>query len=115
VLSALFSGLAGSLFAMAQQSAYPDVMSVHQSGLIVMMTLVGGGLVSFWGPVIGVAVYFVARDLLGAMTEAWLLWYGLMFMAIVMFRPEGLAGVVHEIGTWFGRSAHRPLGKAAAE
>ena len=95
VMSAVFAGFAGGLFAMAQQSAYPDVMSLHQSGLIVMMTLVGGGLVSFWGPVIGVAVYFVARDLLGAFTEGWLLWYGLMFMVLVMFRPEGLAGMLH--------------------
>jgi branched-chain amino acid transport system permease protein len=95
VMSAVFAGFAGGLFAMAQQSAYPDVMSVHQSGLIVMMTLVGGGLVSFWGPVLGVAVYFVTRDLLGAFTEGWLLWYGLMFMVLVMFRPEGLAGILH--------------------
>jgi branched-chain amino acid transport system permease protein len=62
-----------------------------------MMTLVGGGLVSFWGPVLGVAVYFVTRDLLGAFTEGWLLWYGLMFMVLVMFRPEGLAGILHQV------------------
>jgi branched-chain amino acid transport system permease protein len=92
VLSALLAGLAGGLFAMAQQSAYPDVMGLHQSGLVVMMTLVGGGLVSFWGPVLGVAVYFLARDLLGALTETWLLWYGLMFVLLVIFKPEGLAG-----------------------
>ena len=36
-LSALLAGLAGGLFAMTQESAYPDVMSLHQSGLIVMM------------------------------------------------------------------------------
>lgn len=95
VVSAMFAGLAGALFSMAQQSAYPDVMSVHQSGLIVMMVLVGGGLVSFWGPVLGVILYFVARDVLGGLTETWLLWYGLMFMAMVMLRPEGLAGMFH--------------------
>lgn len=94
VLSAKFAGLAGGLFAMAQESAYPDVMSVHQSGLIVMMVLVGGGLVSFWGPVLGVLVYFIARDILGGLTETWLLWFGLMFMVMVMFKPEGLAGVL---------------------
>ncbi len=91
-LSAALSGLAGGLFTMAQESAYPDVMSLHISGIVVMMTLVGGGLVSFWGPVVGVVLFFVARDLLGVLTEAWLLWYGLMFMAIVLFKPEGLAG-----------------------
>ncbi len=95
VISAMFAGLAGGLFSMAQQSAYPDVMSLHQSGLIVMMVLVGGGLVSFWGPVLGVILYFVARDVLGGLTETWLLWYGLMFMAMVMLRPEGLAGMFH--------------------
>lgn len=98
VLSASFAGLAGGLFAMAQQSAYPDVMSLHQSGLIVMMVLVGGGLVNFWGPVLGVCLYFVARDVLGSLTESWLLWYGLMFVAMVMFKPEGVAGVIHDIG-----------------
>lgn len=91
-LSAMFAGLAGGLFSMAQESAYPDVMSLHQSGLIVMMVLVGGGLVNFWGPILGVVLYFIARDVLGSITETWLLWYGLMFVAMVMFKPEGLAG-----------------------
>ena len=88
-LSALVAGLAGGLFALAQQSAYPNVMSLQQSGFVVMMTLVGGGLVSFWGPVLGAVLFFVARDLLGAYTEAWLLWYGLLFMLVVLFKPEG--------------------------
>ena len=96
-LSALVAGLAGGLFALAQQSAYPNVMSLQQSGFVVMMTLVGGGLVSFWGPVLGAVLFFVARDLLGAYTEAWLLWYGLLFMAIVLFKPEGLAGMLRDV------------------
>jgi branched-chain amino acid transport system permease protein len=52
--------------------------------------------VSFWGPVLGTVVYFVARDVLGALTQTWLLWYGLLFMAIVMFRPDGIAGILHD-------------------
>jgi branched-chain amino acid transport system permease protein len=97
VISTLVAGLAGGLFALAQQTAYPNVMSLHQSGFVVMMALVGGGLVSFWGPVIGAVLFFVARDLLGAYTEAWLLWYGLLFMAIVLFKPEGLAGLLKDV------------------
>jgi branched-chain amino acid transport system permease protein len=93
VLSACVAGLAGALFALAQQSAYPNVMSLHQSGYVVMMVLIGGGLVSFWGPVIGALFFILARDLLGAYTETWLLWYGLLFMAVVLFRPDGLAGI----------------------
>jgi branched-chain amino acid transport system permease protein len=93
-ISAALSGLAGGLFAMAQNSAFPDVMSLHYSGIIVMMVLIGGGLVSFWGPVIGVVVYLIARDVIGAVTNSWMLWFGLLFIAVVLFRPEGIAGAV---------------------
>lgn len=91
-LSTALAGLAGALFAMTQQSAYPNVMSLHNSGFVVMMVLIGGGLVSFWGPLIGAAFFILARDLLGAYTETWLLWYGLVFMAMVLFQPDGIAG-----------------------
>lgn len=93
VISAGVAGLAGGLFCMAQESAYPDVMNLNNSGYVVMMTLIGGGLVSFWGPVVGATIFFLARDLLGAFTKSWLLWYGLMFMLVVMFKPEGIAGI----------------------
>jgi branched-chain amino acid transport system permease protein len=93
-LSASLSGLAGGLFAMAQLAAFPDVMSLHASGLIVMMTLIGGGLVSFWGPVIGVVTFLIARDVIGALTTAWMLYFGLLFVVLVLFRPEGIAGMV---------------------
>lgn len=97
VLSATIAGLAGALFAMAQQSAYPNVMSLHQSGFVVMMVLIGGGLVSFWGPLLGAAFFILARDLLGAYTETWLFWYGLLFMALVLWKPEGLAGLARDL------------------
>ena len=93
VLSAGLSGLAGGLFAMAQASAFPDVMSLHYSGYIVMMTLVGGGLVTFWGPVLGAIVFLLARDVIGAFTTGWMLWFGLLFVALVIYKPEGLGGL----------------------
>src|SRR4029453_8579106 len=100
VMSCAIAGLAGGLFALAEQAAYPNVMSLNNSGYVVMMVLIGGGLVSFWGPVIGAVFFIVARDLLGAYTETWLLWYGLLFMAVVLFKPEGLPG-------FFGVFPHR--------
>jgi len=106
--STAFAGLAGGLFAMAQESAYPDVMSLHQSGLIVMMVLIGGGIVSFWGPVLGVLLYFIARDIIGGITETWLLWFGLMFVTMVMLRPEGLAGLFHSLHHRLHRKASLP-------
>ena len=92
-LSAALSGIAGGLFAMAQNSAFPDVMSLHYSGYVVMMTLVGGGLVSFWGPVIGATAFFLARDVIGSVTTGWMLWFGLSFVILVLFKPEGIAGI----------------------
>jgi branched-chain amino acid transport system permease protein len=113
VLSAAISGLAGGLFALAQQSAYPNVMSLHNSGFVVMMVLIGGGLVSFWGPVIGALVFILARDLLGAYTEAWLLWYGLFFMAVVLFQPNGIAGAWQTLMERL-RRPHKTPGRASA-
>jgi len=108
-ISAAIAGLAGSLFAMAQQSAYPNVMSLHNSGFVVMMVLIGGGLVSFWGPVIGALVFILARDLLGAYTETWLLWYGLVFITMVLFQPDGVAGMWQNLQAWrAGRRSHAP-------
>jgi branched-chain amino acid transport system permease protein len=92
-ISCAISGLAGGLFALAQRSAFPDVMSLHWSGIIVMMVIIGGGMVSFWGPILGVIFYFVTRDIVGGMTEAWLMWFGLSFMAVIVFQPEGIAGL----------------------
>ena len=105
-LSCAVTGLAGGLFAMAQEGAYINVMSLQWSGIIVLMVLIGGGFVSFWGPVLGVILYFVARDVLGAYTETWLLWFGLMFMVLVMFKPDGLAGM------WRDFVSHRLRGAA---
>ncbi|MGI9520780.1 MAG: branched-chain amino acid ABC transporter permease [Hyphomicrobiaceae bacterium] len=96
-LSCAIAGLAGGLFAMAQEGAYINVMSLQWSGIVVLMILIGGGFVSFWGPLLGVVLYFIARDVLGAYTETWLLWFGLMFMLLVMFKPEGLAGICRDL------------------
>ena len=110
-ISTAVAGLAGALFAMAQQSAYPNVMSLHTSGFVVMMVLIGGGLVSFWGPLIGATFFILARDLLGAYTETWLLWYGLVFMTMVLFKPEGIAGAWQ---TWRARPRQAKAAVVAA-
>ncbi len=102
VLSSAVAGLAGGLMAMAQEAAFINVMSLQWSGTVVFIVLIGGGLVSFWGPVVGTVIYIGARDLLGLHTEAWMLWYGLLFMLIVMFKPEGIMGNYHDIAA--GRS-----------
>lgn len=125
-ISAGVSGLAGGMFAMAQKSAFPDVMNLQWSGIIVMMVIIGGGLVSFWGPIVGTIFYFIIRDLLGTYTETWMLWFGLTFMLIIIFQPEGLVGIWRKVWAAFnrkyfqldpipGQEATLPDGKLAAD
>ena len=93
-IASAVAGLAGAMFAMAQQSAYPNVMSLHSSGFVVMMVLIGGGLVSFWGPVIGAAVLHprarrarrVDRDLAALVRPA-------VRRRWCCGKPEGIAGI----------------------
>jgi branched-chain amino acid transport system permease protein len=85
-------------------------MSLHYSGYVVMMTLVGGGLVSFWGPVIGAVAFFLARDVIGALTTAWMLWFGLLFVALVLFKPEGIAGLLQGADKAEPKRVPRPAG-----
>lgn len=113
-VSGAVAGLAGGLLALTQESAYPNVMSLHASGFVVMMTLLGGGFVSFWGPIVGAALFILARDVLGAATEAWLLWYGLLFIVVMLFEPEGVVGAYRRMVRFFVRPANRqPAPKVA--
>ena len=117
-LSCAFAGLAGGLYSLARFGAFPEPMSLHQSGNVVLMCLIGGGFASFYGPVLGVAVFLVLRDLFSTLTDHWMLLYGLLFMAIIVFLPEGILGLTqrkrrpvssHDTGT-----AHAPGGEGAA-
>lgn len=107
-LSGAVAGLAGGLLALTQESAYPNVMSLHASGFVVMMTLLGGGFVSFWGPIVGAIMFILARDVLGAASEAWLLWYGLLFIVVMLFEPEGAVGAWRRLVKLFTRTPRRP-------
>ena len=72
-LSCAFAGLAGGLYALARFGAFPEPMSLSQSGNVVLMCLIGGGFASFYGPVLGVIVFLVLRDVLSTLTDHWLL------------------------------------------
>jgi branched-chain amino acid transport system permease protein len=92
-LSCAFAGFAGGLYSLARFGAFPEPMSLHQSGNVVLMCLVGGGFASFYGPVLGVAVFLMLRDFFSTLTDHWMLLYGLLFMGIILFLPEGILGL----------------------
>jgi branched-chain amino acid transport system permease protein len=97
VLTCAFAGLAGGLYSLARFGAFPEPMSLAQSGNVVLMCLIGGGFASFYGPVLGVAVFLVLRDLFSTLTDHWMLLYGVLFMAIILFLPEGILGLVQRV------------------
>jgi branched-chain amino acid transport system permease protein len=93
-ISGLFSGLAGGLYTLLINSAFASVLDWTQSGNVVMMTLLGGGTVNFFGPILGSAIFIASRDLLSAYWESWMLLYGLIFVFVILFIPSGILGLV---------------------
>ena len=92
VIAAAFAGLAGTLYALLRHAVFSDVMHWSQSGNVLLMVVLGGGMVNFFGPIVGAMVFLILRDLFSTVTEHWYLIYGLMIMAVVVFIPEGILG-----------------------
>lgn len=93
-ISGLFSGLAGGLYTLLINAAFAGVLDWTQSGNVVMMTLLGGGTVNFFGPILGAAIFIVSRDLLSAYWESWMLVYGMIFVLVILFIPSGILGLI---------------------
>ncbi len=96
-ITCAFAGLAGGLYSLLRYGAFAEPMSIQQSGNVVLMCLIGGGFASFYGPVLGVAIFLIIRDVLSMLTDHWMLFYGLLFMAIILFLPEGILGLVERV------------------
>ena len=91
VLSALITGLAGSLDALRLTVVPVEALYWSTSGLPVIMTLLGGAG-TFFGPFVGAATYLVLADRMSLVLEAWPLVIGAIFMAFVLFLPQGIWG-----------------------
>ena len=91
-ISCGFAGLAGTLHAFLLNFVYPETLHVNFSGEIVAMTLVGG-MRNFFGPVVGAVFFVFARDTLSTYTQNWMVFFGIVFMAFILFSPNGIVGV----------------------
>jgi branched-chain amino acid transport system permease protein len=96
-LSCFFMGYAGALYALVNNFADPRGLHYSQSGDFVMMAVMGG-MRSFWGPLLGAAVFVVLQDYLSSITVNWMSFVGMLFVAIVLFFPRGLLGVIRRKG-----------------
>jgi len=92
VLSAAVTGLAGALLAFHHRFASAEPTSVAFSGELLAMVVMGG-MRSFLGPALGALFYILFREFLSIWTSNWLLWFGLAFVAFIVFSPTGLVGI----------------------
>ncbi len=90
--SCFFISLAGALYALLNNFANPRMLDYNQSGEIVIMAVLGG-MRSFWGPLLGAAVFVVLQDYLSSMTNNWMSFLGIIFILIVLFFPRGVLGI----------------------
>jgi branched-chain amino acid transport system permease protein len=92
-LSCFFMGFAGALYALTNNFADPRGLHYSQSGDFVMMAVMGG-MRTFWGPLLGAAVFVVLQDYLSSITINWMSFVGMLFVAVVLLFPRGLLGVL---------------------
>jgi branched-chain amino acid transport system permease protein len=98
----LFAGIAGALAAINFEIANSAYLGAEQSGTVLFATYIGG-IGFFIGPIVG-AIFVTFLSLgLSDVTPVWQLYFGLIFIAVVMFAPGGLTGLLMK---------HRPLLKA---
>ena len=92
MLSGLFAGLAGILYAIQNKFAAPDFVFFLVSGETVIFNVMGG-MGTLVGPVAGAAFFLLLREGFSRFfTEYYLIPVGIIFTAMVIFMPQGLLG-----------------------
>ncbi|MFH1873355.1 MAG: branched-chain amino acid ABC transporter permease [Pseudomonadota bacterium] len=116
ILSGFFAGIAGGLTALNYEIVTAETLNAHTSGVVLLMTFVGG-IGFFFGPIIGAILITVMQIVIGGLTHAWLLYFGLFFLFMVLMAPGGIASVIAVqrnlwLGGLFGRMLPRYLATA---
>jgi branched-chain amino acid transport system permease protein len=92
MLSGLFAGLAGVLYAIQNRFAAPDFVFFLVSGEVVIFNVIGG-IGTLVGPIVGAGFFLLLREGLSRFfTEYYLIPVGAIFVAMVIFMPQGLLG-----------------------
>lgn len=92
-IAAGVAGIAGSLAAINFEIITVIELGAATSTIVLLMTYIGGIRV-FWGPVLGAIVIGLMKVWLSDLTPAWMMYFGLLFIFVVMVAPGGLAGIV---------------------
>ncbi|UPK06184.1 branched-chain amino acid ABC transporter ATP-binding protein/permease [Bradyrhizobium sp. 170] len=92
VISAVVTGFAGGLIGFQNYLVSAEAVSVPFSGELLAIVVIGG-MRSMLGPAIGALFFILFRELFSIWTPNWLLWFGLVFVAFVLYSPGGLVGI----------------------
>ena len=99
VLAGALAGLAGYLAACQFGFVNPDILAWHQSGIVLMMIILGG-MGRLHGAVIGAFAYVFLQEIfstpavLGVYAKHWQLAMGALIVAIVLLLPHGIGGFI---------------------
>lgn len=102
--SAALAGLGGALLAVQEGSVTPDLFPIDFSIFFLIVVIIGGAG-RLPGPLIGTLIFFAVPELLTGLAEWRGLIYGLALLALMVFAPNGVAGVWDRF--WRGFSARR--------
>jgi branched-chain amino acid transport system permease protein len=105
IIAGAVAGLAGALLASHGKYVNPNVLHWVQSGTLMIMVILGG-VGHLWGGAIGAAVLLGLEHVISDYPIPWLaavapnypqhanLGVGLVMLAIVLFAPHGVAGLL---------------------
>jgi branched-chain amino acid transport system permease protein len=99
---------AGGLSAQTAQFVSLSVFGLELAGAVLVI-LVVGGRGRLYGAFVGAPAYMIVQDLLAKDDPVyWLFWLGLILIALVLFAPRGLLGIVDDVSRWRPRSGAAP-------
>ena len=101
-LAGFFAGIGGGLAAINYEIVTAETLGVMASGNVVLMAFIGG-IGHYWGPMIGAVLVTLLQSALSNYTQAWLLYFGLFFLVIIMYSPGGIANLI---------TLHKPVWQA---
>jgi branched-chain amino acid transport system permease protein len=92
-LAGFFAGISGALATINYEIITAEALGLMASGNVVLMAFIGG-IGQFWGPMIGAVLVTWLQSALSNFTQAWLLYFGLLFLLIILFSPGGISNLI---------------------
>ena len=103
VISGIFTGVAGALWAPLNGLASPDVLVWTFSGEIVFMTVLGG-FRTFVGPIVGAIAFTYLKTYAVGFTVYWQLLLGTVLVVLVLALPTGIMGAIERLASRMKRA-----------